>query len=78
MRRGVVSYTPQARLDLIDAALFIAEGNPLAADRFHEAVKKTISLLAQQRMLGRARPELGEELRSLPIRHLLPTDSPRR
>ncbi len=68
MSRRVVSTTPQARLDLIEAGLYIAEGNPDAADRFHDALNKTFQRLAQHPQLGRARPELDRELRSLPHR----------
>ena len=34
MSRGTIHHYPLARLDLIDAALTIAEDNPSAADRF--------------------------------------------
>lgn len=68
MRRGVVTKSPQAQLDIIDAALFIAEGNPVAADRFVDSLNKTFGQLAQHPRLGRARPEFGPDLRSLPHR----------
>jgi len=68
MSRRVVSKTPQARLDLIEAGLFIAEGDPDAADRFHDALSKTLQRLLQHPQLGRARPELGREIRSIPHR----------
>jgi toxin ParE1/3/4 len=78
MSRRVVSKTPQARLDLIEAGLYIAEGNPEAADRFHDALNKTLQRLLQHPQLGRARPELGRELRSFPHRQYViyyrPTD----
>lgn len=69
MSRRVVSKTPQARLDLIEAGLYIAEGNPDAADRFHDALDKTFHRLLHHPQLGRARPELGRELRSFPHRN---------
>lgn len=65
-RRALV--TPLARLDLIDAALFIAEDNPAAADRFIEAITETIDRAALRPMIGRARPEIGRDIRSLPFR----------
>jgi toxin ParE1/3/4 len=68
MRRRVVSKSAQAQLDIEEAALYIAEGNPLAADRFVDALTKTFARLAQHPMLGRARPEIGPNLRSLPHR----------
>lgn len=66
---GRATYTPLARLDLIDVALFIAEENLSAADRFLDGITEAINRLAQRPMLGRSRPELGRNLRSLPHRH---------
>ena len=63
-----VLRTPQARLDLIDAALYIAEDDPAAADRFLDAITETMQRLARHPMLGRTRPELAPELRSFPYR----------
>ena len=68
MSRRVVSTTPQARLDLIEAGLFIAEGNPEAADRFLDAIHKTFQRLLKHPRLGRARPKLADDLRSFPHR----------
>ena len=65
MRRGVVSKSPQAQLDILDAALFIAEGDPLASDRFVDSLSKTFDRLATHPLLGQARPEFGPDLRSL-------------
>ncbi|MBI1814057.1 MAG: type II toxin-antitoxin system RelE/ParE family toxin [Deltaproteobacteria bacterium] len=68
MRRGVVSKSPQAQLDILDAALFIAEGDPLASDRFVDALTTTFDRLATFPLIGRARPELAPGLRSFPHR----------
>lgn len=68
MSRRVVSKTPQARLDLIEAGVFIAEGNPEAADRFLDAIHKTVQRILKHPQLGRARPELADGLRSFPHR----------
>ena len=65
---STVGRTPQARLDLIDAALYIAEDDPDAADRFLDAITKTMARLARHPMLGRTRPELAPDLRSFPHR----------
>lgn len=66
MSRRTLHRTPQARLDLVDAALYIAEGNPSAADRFLDAIADTMRHLADHPLVGRARPELTPDLRSFP------------
>jgi toxin ParE1/3/4 len=68
MRRHSVRLKPQARLDLIEAALYIAQGNPRAADRFLDGMTNTLELIARNPMLGREREELAATLRSLPHR----------
>jgi toxin ParE1/3/4 len=47
--------------------LYIAENNILAADRFLDILQERFVLLAGQPLLGRARPELAPNLRSLRI-----------
>jgi toxin ParE1/3/4 len=68
MKRGSIRLKPQARLDLIEAALYIAQGDPLAADRFLDGIASALKLLGRNPMMGRERPELAESLRSLPHR----------
>lgn len=65
---SAVLRTPEARLDLVDAALYIAEDDPAAADRFLDAIAKTMQRLARHPLLGRTRPELAPGLRSFPHR----------
>ena len=59
-----IVYTSSARLDLLEAWLFIAEDNLNAADQMLETINENISMLAQRPLLGRERPELHESLRS--------------
>ena len=59
-----IVYTSSARLDLLEAWLFIAEDNLNAADQMLETINENISMLAQRPLLGRERPELHEGLRS--------------
>ena len=68
MSRRVVSKSTEARIDLIEAGIYIAEGDPDAADRFHNDLEKTFQHLAQHPLLGRGRPELAPDLRSFPHR----------
>lgn len=66
MKRGAVARSPQAQLDVLDAGLYIADGDPLAADRFVDSIHSTFCRLAQYPKLGRAGPELAPDLRSFP------------
>lgn len=53
-------WSPSARLDLKDIAAFIAEDNPLAADRFVEGLFQTVERLADFPEFGRIVPEFGD------------------
>ncbi len=58
---------PQAREDLIEIWLYIADDNETAATTFIERIDRTIEMLANAPKSGRERPELGEGLRSFPV-----------
>ena len=58
---------PQAEADLFDIALYIARDDPSASDRFLDGFERTFQLLATTPDMGRARPELGQGLRSFPV-----------
>lgn len=59
-------FTASAETDLLDLWLFIAEDNLLAADDAVDSIYRSAQLLAEQPMMGRARPELAAGLRSFP------------
>jgi toxin ParE1/3/4 len=59
--------TNEAREDLDETWLSIAADNPPAADRLLDRLYESFLLLAGQPLLGRARPELGMNLRSFPV-----------
>jgi len=61
-----VLYVQSAHTDLLEAWLFIAEDNLAAADRMLEALAQEATTLSLQPMMGRARPELDQEVRSWP------------
>ena len=61
-----VRFTKSAQTDLLEAWLFIAEGNLNAADQVLESVEREADLLATQPLMGRARPELADGMRSWP------------
>ena len=64
---GNVRQTPQARDDLIDIWVFVAERSQSAADRLMDAVREKCQLLAESPELGRSRDELAPSLRSFPV-----------
>ena len=57
---------PQAEQDLIDIYLHISRDNPPAAEKFVRAINTKCERLARSPMIGRARPELRPDLRSVP------------
>jgi toxin ParE1/3/4 len=62
-----VLRTSQAHLDLVQAALRIAEDNPLAADRWLDSIDEKCRLLATMPGLGRKRPDLAPDIRGFPV-----------
>jgi len=59
-------YSDSAENDLLEAWLFIAADNPLAADRIVDAIDGEARLLLVHPGLGRERPELADGLHSWP------------
>jgi toxin ParE1/3/4 len=57
----------QARRDLIQIWQFIAHDSEIAADRFLSRIEKTLAMLRDNPLAGRARPELATKLRSFPV-----------
>lgn len=62
-----VIISPEAENDLLDIWLYIAEDNPINADRFLDKLNDKAKLIAEFKESGRARPELGEGLQSFPM-----------
>ncbi|MGO3927103.1 type II toxin-antitoxin system RelE/ParE family toxin [Rhodopseudomonas pseudopalustris] len=58
---------PQAREDLIEIWLFIADDNESAASSVVHRIDRTIQMLAENPKAGRERPELGNNIRSFPV-----------
>lgn len=65
--RKKVRVSPLAEADLIEIALHISSQNISAADKFLEAVNHKFHLIGHHPELGRLRPELRSNVRSLPI-----------
>jgi toxin ParE1/3/4 len=62
-----VTRRPAADSDLLDIALYIGRDDPEASDRFIDQLAEKFELLATQPQMGRARPELGPDIRSFPL-----------
>ena len=58
-------FTEHAQRDLVEIGNFIARGNPANVAQFVTALEERCRLLASHPLMGRARDELGPELRSL-------------
>lgn len=66
MRR--IERRPKARFDLLSMFNFIADkGGEARADRYLRRLNDAIGYLAQQPLMGRARPEVAEGIRSFPF-----------
>lgn len=61
-----VEFTEIARHDLLEAWLYLAEVNLRAADKMLDVIEQQASILGSQPLMGRARPELDEDVRSWP------------
>ncbi len=64
-------YSADANADIGEIALYIFHLNPLAAHHFLNALEETCDLLAGHPLIGRPRPELGEDVRSFPVGNYL-------
>ena len=62
-----VLRTRQAHIDLLEIWTHMADSNPRAADRLLENIGRTCETLAEFPRMGRSRPELAPELRSIPV-----------
>jgi toxin ParE1/3/4 len=69
---GRIQRTPRADQDLEDLWFFIAQDDPAAADRWLDTLEEKIGLLADNPLMGPARPDIARELRYHPVgNHLL-------
>lgn len=62
-----VIHSPRSRLDLLEIAGEIARDNPEAADRLLLRIEDRLRLLADNPMMGEARPDIQESLRSVSV-----------
>lgn len=67
-----VRFTARAREDLLDIWLYVATHNSEAvADRVYDGIEQSCRLLEEHPRLGRARPEIDPEARSLVVERWL-------
>lgn len=64
-------YSSDANSDIEKIALYLLDLNPVAANRFLDSLEETCELLAEHPLIGRLRPEFGENLRSFPVGNYL-------
>ena len=62
-----VTKRPEAEADLLEIAVYIAQDDLAASDRFIDAVTEKLELLARHPTMGRLRSELAPDLRRFPI-----------
>ena len=61
--------SPEAREDLDEIWLYIAQDNPEAADKYIHTIVSRFPKLAGMPLMGRERPELSPGLRSFVVGH---------
>lgn len=61
-----VLFTVSAEADLLEAWLFISEESIIAADSVVDTIHREAQTLALQPLMGRARTELADRVRSWP------------
>jgi toxin ParE1/3/4 len=73
MPQARVRRTVPAERDYLQIWLYVAErsGQPRTADRLLRAFDKKLDLLAEFPRLGQERPELGTDVRTLPVGNYL-------
>lgn len=59
--------SPEAENDLLEIWLYIAEDQPINADRYLDKLQEKVLKLATFPDLGRDRPELAKGLKSFPV-----------
>ena len=61
-----VVYTDAAKADLLDAWLYIVQESQISADHVLDDIEREARMLSLQPLMGRARPELDDRIRSWP------------
>jgi toxin ParE1/3/4 len=61
-----VQRKPQAEADLIEIWIYIAQDSPTSADKLLDEIDEKSQMLAASPFIGKARDELGPNIRSFP------------
>lgn len=59
----LINYTPETEEDLLSIWRYIAPDNEVAADRILDTIYEKCALLADNPLLGQARPDIAPQLR---------------
>lgn len=66
---GKVLFTRRAREDLLDLWVYLAEHSSVSvADRIYDTIEEQCAVLRPHSLIGRARPEIAADARSLVIK----------
>ncbi|MCE9523587.1 MAG: type II toxin-antitoxin system RelE/ParE family toxin [Alphaproteobacteria bacterium] len=65
---GKLNRRPEAAADLVEIWDYIANDDPAAATRMLERIEKVMRRLLNGARLGRPRPELARDIRSIPCK----------
>ena len=68
---GRIRRTPRAGRDLEEIWFFVAQDDPVAADRWLDTLEEKLSLIADNPLMGTARPDIAPELRYYPVGNYL-------
>ena len=58
---------PRAEADLIDIWLYVAEDQPINADRLLDRLNDAALLIAETPLMGVDRPDLSKDIKSFPV-----------
>src|SRR5690606_18020582 len=63
----VIYKRPQAKTDLIDVWLYIANDSSQNADQYLRKIEQAMQTLSEQPLMGKSRSEIHDGIRSFPI-----------
>jgi toxin ParE1/3/4 len=64
---GLIIQSPDARNDLIEIWLYIAQENQAAANRLIASIEEKLNLLSDSPQMGQTREDLAPLIRSFPV-----------
>lgn len=62
---------PKAEADLIDIWLYVAEDQPINADRLLDRLNDAALLIAETPLMGVDRPDLSKDIKSFPVENYI-------